>query len=515
MNDFKYYLETTGEVGYVSQSRHSIVHVSGLPQAKPHEIVLFETGEVGEVLSLSLDYLEILNFSNTSPRVGTKVARTDELFKISVGEHLFGKTVDPLALRQTSSTDSAPQAVSGQPPSTDPTTTSSESSGLGQLVESRPIDIAPKSIGQRAIIDEPLETGVTMVDLVISLGKGQRELVVGDRKTGKSSFLWQVVLAQVGLGTVCIYAAVAKKRLDIKKAQEFFRKQGIEKKVITVATSSTDPSGLIFVTPYVAMTIAEYFRDKGRDTLVIIDDLSTHAKAYREIALLARRFPGRSSYPGDIFYIHSRLLERAGKFKVDRGEQGDKEVSISCLPVAELVMGDLSAYIPTNLMSMTDGHIFFDIDLYNEGKRPPINPFLSVTRAGRQTQTPLLRDLSRQLTSFLVRVERLKQFMHFGAELGETTRRTLSLGDRVAAFFDEGADVVIPVNANVILLAALWAGFWKDTPAAVMKKKMAQIIATYKDQKAFAKQVDDLIASSESFKDLVRKIRENNKLLTL
>src|SRR5581483_5765076 len=353
MKDFLTYLKETEEVGYISQVINFLIEIEGLPSARLNELVVFETGEIGRITTIAHKSVEVITFSKTSVKVGTRVTRTNEFLMVGVGDGLLGKTVDPLGA------------------SLDP------QNPIGKLSELRPIDVTPGGIDTRSRITKPLETGATLVDLIIPLGMGQRELVIGDRKTGKTSFLIQAILTQAKRGTICIYAAIGKKTLDIKKIEELFQKSGIAKNTVVVASSSQDPVGVIYLTPYTAMTVAEYFRDSGRDVLVVLDDLSTHAKFYREISLLGRRFPGRNSYPGDIFYTHAKLLERAGNFKTAKGP-----VSITCLPVTEAVQGDLTGYIQTNLMSMTDGHIYFDNDLFSKGKRPAVNTFLSVTRVG-------------------------------------------------------------------------------------------------------------------------------------
>lgn len=508
MKNFQFYLDKTGEIGFVEQSLHTLAYVSGLPRAKPKEVILFETGEIGQVLSLTTDYVEVLLLSKTKVHVGTRVARTGEQLIIEVSDTMLAKTIDSMGIPISNS--SRPQRVS--------TKTQSEHIPTQRRKEYRPIDVPPPGLNSRKNITKPYETGVTMVDLVVPLGQGQRELVVGNRKTGKTGFLMQNVVTQASRGAICVYAAIAKRRLDIKMIEEFFRKKGVSQNTIIVATSSADPAGLVYLTPYTAMTVAEYFRDSGRDTLVIMDDMTAHAKYYREITLLARRFPGRSSYPGDIFYVHARLMERAGNFVINthhKGQQVQKEVSITCLPVAELVMSDLSGYIQTNLMAMTDGHIYFDIDLYNQGRRPPVNPFLSVTRVGRQAQTPLLRDLSRQLTSFLVHLEDLRQFMHFGAELSEKTRRELALGERLVAFFDQTSDTIIPMNINVIILASLWGKFWRKTTPTDMKREVVEIVTTYKQDDKYKQKIDSLVRNIKTFTELVDFIKQEESLLPI
>lgn len=490
MKDYNFYLDKIGEIGSVEQALHTLVYVNGLPRAKPGEVILFETGEIGQVLSLSRDKAEVLVMSKDyKVDVGTKAVRTGEQLKVKVSESLLGKTLDPMGIP-------IGKAVS-----------------YGKEAELRFLDVPPPGINVRKAINEPFQTGVTLVDLVIPLGKGQRELVIGNRKTGKTSFLFQATYAAASQGMVCVYAVIAKKRLDIKIMEDFFKEKKIDKNVIIVASSSADPAGLVYLTPYTAMSIAEYFRDRGKDVLVIFDDLTAHAKYYREVTLLARHFPGRSSYPGDIFYIHSRLLERGGNFIIRNQKTKEQaSASITCLPVAELVMGDLSGYIQTNLMAMTDGHIFFDIDLYNEGRRPPINPFLSVTRVGRQTQTALLRDLSRNLTSFLVKAEELRKFMHFGAELGEESKRTLSLSDRLITFFDQSSEVIIPLHVNVMILTLLWAGFWSRYTPAEMKKEINQLVATYAKDTRYKAMVDNFVTQRNAFNELVEFVKRDETL---
>ena len=244
----------------------------------------------------------------------------------------------------------------------------------------------------------PMFTGMTLVDLMIPLGRGQRELVLGDRKTGKTQFLLQAALAQASVGTVCVYACIGKKKAEILRVKEFFAKEGILDKTVIVASSSQDSTGEIFTCPYTAMAVAEFFRDRGQDTLVLLDDMTTHAKFYREMSLLLRKFPGRDSYPGDIFHIHSKLLERSGNFVIKK-DGNEMDVAITCLPAAETIQGDLTGYIQTNLMSMTDGHIYFDNELFFKGRRPAINPFISVTRVGYQTQTSLRKEMWAALVS--------------------------------------------------------------------------------------------------------------------
>lgn len=479
MKKFQDYLDETGEIGYVVQNFHSLVYVSGLPGAHPNEVIVFENGEAGLVLSMTKERLEVLIFSNVQIRVGSKVVRTNEHIKVGVGDTLLGRTIDPLGVPL---------------------------DGKGELDGLTPseIDSNAPSIIQRENITKPLLTGVSLVDLVCPLGKGQRELVIGDRKTGKTEFLLQMMLNQARSGAVCIYAVIGQKRIDIRKLNDFFTSQGVLENTILIASSSSDSPGLIYLTPYSAMTVAEYFRDKGMDVLLILDDMTTHARNYREISLLARKFPGRNSYPGDIFYIHARLVERAGNFK---------KGSITCLPVAESILGDLSGYIQTNLMSMTDGHIFFDIELYSQGRRPAVNPFLSVTRVGHQTQTPLQKDLSRELSGFLVKYERMKQFMHFGAEVGGSTKNILDLGGKIDEFFNQTGTKTVALNMNILIIAGFWAGIWNEVKKDQLGVEIEQLILLYNTDNDYKKEIDSLIDSSKDFSALVTSLRRDGKLI--
>lgn len=478
MKNFTEYLDQTSEIGFVEEVLHALVYVNGLPTAKPQEIVVFETGEIGQVMGLQDKYTEVLVFSKNSIRAGTRAARTGEFMQIPTGHELLGQTIDPLgySLDQTKP--------------------------MPKPMELRPIDVTPTGISTRKRIQKPFATGMTLVDLIIPLGKGQRELVIGDRKTGKTSFLLRSVLSQAQEGTICIYAAVGKKKLDIKKVEDYFAENKVTDKTIIIASGIEDPAGIIYITPYAAMSIAEYFRDQGQDVLLVLDDLFTHAKFYREISLLAKKFPGRNSYPGDIFYMHARLLERSGNFITEKGE-----AAITCLAVAETQAGDLSGYVQTNLMSMTDGHIFFDSNLFAQGRRPAINPFLSVTRVGRQTQTELKRQINRELTSFLTLFEKMQTFSHFGAEATATVKHTLRTGEKMYVFFDQTDVGLMPASMQLYLFCTLWSGIWEVEMPDTIRQDIANLLKLYKSDQAFLKEVDTMISSAKSFNGLINTVR--------
>jgi len=484
MKDFKYYLDSISEIGFVEEASNAIVYVSGLPKVKTDEIVIFETGKTGIVLSFTREIVEVLVFSKEPISHGTKVVRTNEFIKVPVGTELFGRIIDPLG---------------------NPLTTMD---AYRKPVESRGINALASGILSRKTITRQLETGIPVVDLIMPLGFGQRELVIGDRKTGKTNFLMQTILAQAKRKHICIYAAIGKKRLDIKDAEDFFKKHGIFDQVIIVATGFDDPIGLSFLVPFSAMTISEYFRDEGYDVLLALDDLTTHAKFYREISLLGKKFPGRNSYPGDIFYTHAKLLERAGNFITQKGER-----AITCLPVVETVQGDLSGYIQTNIMSMTDGHLYFDSDLFAKGRRPAINPFLSVTRVGRQTQSTLKRDINREILSFLTISEKMQNFSHFGAELTEASKVTLAVGEKVIKFLDQGPSTTMPINLQILLFSMLWDNILQNRNIEPIGGDINEIIKVYNTKPNVSKAIDATIADAKSFNDMLKIMREKGEQL--
>lgn len=469
-NGFADYLKASGEVGFVTKVVSSIIQVDGLPSVRSGEMVLLETGQLGQVMSLNEDEVEILVFARESIKAGTRVTRMGRKLSVPVGEALLGRTIDVLG-----------RTISG---------------GLGEAIsEWRMVDVTPGGIGSRVRVDQPFVTGVIVVDLLVPLGKGQRELILGDRKTGKSFLLNQAILSQVREGNICIYAAVGKQKTEIRKVEEFLAANKIADKTVVVASSSQDSSGEIYLCPYTAMTIAEYFRDMGKDVLVVLDDMSTHAKFYRELSLLSKKFPGRDSYPGDIFHVHSKLMERAGYFKV-----GDKAAAITCMPVVETVQGDISGYIQTNLMSMTDGHIYFDSDLFFKGRRPAVNPFVSVTRVGRQTQTPLRRDAGRTLLDILNGYEKTQSFLKFGAELGESSRQILAMGERIIKFFDQPLFTVVPLNVQLLLLALLITGVWNG-------EHPERLVSAYVTDPATKQAVDESIERNDAMSKLMEDVR--------
>lgn len=481
MDTFQQNLKKTGEYGVTYQVSHPIVFIEGLPSVKTNELLLFESGQKGEAFSVTRGKVEARIFAHEPITVGTKVTRTDQLVSIPVGKELLGQSINPL----------------GEPIDSNDV--------LPKFTEFREVHVQPSGISQRVKITKPLLTGSSLVDLMIPLGMGQRELFIGDRKTGKTSLALTTMKKQVYEGLIVIYAGIAKKKSDIKKVKEFMEQEKIMKNSIIIATSSYDSPSLIYQTPYAAMSVAEYFRDQGIHTLLVLDDLSTHAKFYRELSLLARRFPGRDSYPGDIFYTHSRLLERAGNFKHTKFG----EVSITCLPIVEIVEGDFTGYISTNLMGITDGHVYLDSNIYFQGMRPAVNIPLSVTRVGRQTLDKLSREVNKELTSFLLEYNRLQNISHFGQELTDTVKKKLQQGDLITEFFKQPYQQTVPRVVQLIIISLIVQSIiTTNDQLASMKRGLLNAVGNKDYDKLF-----DVITNVEKLKILNENTMKNKDAL--
>ena len=476
MQNYKHYLEKFGEYGEVIEVRHSLVVVEGLPNLKINEMVFFENGSFGQITDISDGLCRVALLKKSSQiKSGDKVSRTDSLLMIPVGEEFLGTMIDPLG-----------EIIFPE-------------NKKIQKAEQRSVERGIGGIDKRAKIDKQLLTGVTLVDMLLPLGNGQKELVIGDRKTGKTSFLLTTVKNQIKLGKTVIFAAIGKKKTDINKILNYFISEKILDKIIFIVSGSDDSENLIYLTPYTAMTMAEYFRDRGTDTLVVFDDLSTHAKIYRQIALNSDKFPGRESYPGDIFYLHAHLLERAGNFRM-----GTRTVSITCLPVAETIEGDLSGYITTNLMGITDGHIYFDLSIFTKGRRPAINLPLSVTRVGRQTQAPIYQQANHEITAFLSEYESLQNLAHFGAELSPNVKRVITRGERIIQVFDQKYSEIISSEMQLILLALAYSESFFDVDISKLKEELLKT-----GNIKLEKQIENI----KTFTELLEYLEKNKKFL--
>ncbi|MCX6783698.1 MAG: hypothetical protein NT141_01310 [candidate division WWE3 bacterium] len=464
-----------GEYGEILEVRHPIVSVAGLPGVTASEMVIFEDETIGQVMSFNRDIVTIMALSNNILPVGLKAARLGTAMSVPVGDDLLGKVIDPIGTL----------LIFKRP--------------LPVLNWQALLDVAPLPITARSRVDKTLLTGTSLVDLLIPLGRGQRELVVGDRKTGKTSFLFNVMKTQCLAGTIVIYAAIGKPSQEIHKIIDYINNEGINDKTVVVASTSSDVSSHIYLTPFTAMALAEFWRNSGHDVLVILDDLSTHAKYFRELSLLARKFPGHDSYPGDSFYTHARLLERAGKYKTG---------SISCLAVAETTSNDLTDYIVSNLIGITDGHILFDSQLYLRGNRPAINALLSVSRVGHQTCNHLHQEISQTLTAFLVEYERVLDFSHFGEDTSESVVKTLRRGERLLAFLNQAVEIVMPLPVQLTFIGMLWNDFFTDLQPARISGYRETLTKAFNEHSHVSFLIDTCVAA-EDFKALIAFVSDH------
>jgi len=483
MKTFKDYLEEIGEVGYIGSIIHSIIYVSGLPGARPKEMVIAEGGQRGIVQSLEAEMVEVLMLDTAGLVNNLSIARTDEQFKIPVGTGLLGRVVDAF----TESIDGA-GAVLGEK-------------------TARPIEPPAPGIDRRVRVNRPLETGVTIVDLLVPIGYGQRELVIGDKKTGKTTFLLQTMANQAKKGVIGVYVSIGKRQNDVKMIEAYLRKKGVFENCVVVAATAADPATMVYLAPYTGLAIAEFFRDVGKDVVIVFDDLTNHAKFYREISLLLKRAPGRSSYPGDIFHLHAALLERAGNVKIPSGET----VAITALPVAETLEGDITGYIQTNLMAITDGHIFFDIDEFRKGARPAINPALSVSRVGNQTKAPADRQLAQIVQEDLAKYKKALEIARFGVELPAATQAEIALGEKIEVIFNQDSETIIPRPFQLILLGLLLSGFWEGKNANLVKVDTIKLVQKY--QKGLFRDLEKQIEAVKEVQELNSLIKKYSSLV--
>ncbi len=477
--EFKNYLENTKEIGQIVYYSDPIGYVAGLPSLMIGEGIITEDGEKGIVYDIERKRSGILMIEGEKVEAGKRVTKTNELFKILVSDGLLGRIVNPVC-----------QAVDKLGP-------------IAGKKEHLFIQNKAPGITQRIKIHAPLETGVMIVDLLVPLGHGQREAIVGDSKTGKTQFLLQTLSHQVKKGSIGIYVGIAKESSSLKSAESYLKEMKIFNKTVMVITSSSQSLTLHYLAPFSGMAIAEYFRNKGYRVVIGFDDLTNHAKVCREISLLFKRTPGREAYPGDIFHIHATLMERAGNIRLDNG----KEASITALPVAETLENDISGYIQTNLLAMTDGHIFFDANELKRGRLPAINPFLSVSRVGNQTRGFLQKDLVDKIKRKLIEYRRILEVAQFGSELSRESQKTLELGERIEILFQQDFKTTIPQSLQFVLFGLLFSGFWKDVSKNIMEKEIIKIIETFsKEDLSDLEEKIQKMKNAEQLKDLCEEI---------
>ena len=426
---YKYEIKTES-VGTVIEVGDGIAQVYGLDKAMQGELIAFPNDVYGTVLDLGKDSVGTILFGDTSLVKEGDIARcTGKILSIPVGEAFLGRVVDPL----------------GNP-----------LDGKGAIItnKTRPIEVKASGVMARQSVREPLETGIKVLDALVPIGKGQRELIIGDRQTGKTAIAIDTIINQKGKDVICIYVAIGQKESTVANVIEQLKEYNALEYSIVVSASASKPCPLLYLAPYSGVTLAEEFMYNGKDVLIIYDDLSKHAVAYRELSLLLHRPPGREAYPGDVFYLHSRLLERAAKLNDELGGG-----SITALPIIETQAGDISAYIPTNVISITDGQIFLESSLFHSGVRPAINPGLSVSRVGGSAQTKAVKKVSGTLRLDLASYRELESFTQFGSDLDGPTKAKLNRGRRTVELLKQGLHRPVSFEKEAVILFALTKGY--------------------------------------------------------
>src|SRR3954467_4089444 len=427
------------EVGTVISIGDGIARVHGIERAMAGEMIEFPHNTFGIALNLEEDSVgTVLLGDFTKIKEGDQVKRTGRIISVPVGDEMLGRVVNALG-----------QPIDGK--------------GPVQTKQFLPIERIAPGVVDRQPVKEPMQTGLKAIDGMVPIGRGQRELIIGDRQTGKTAVAVDAIINQRGKGVVCVYNAVGQKQSTVAQVVRTLEEFDAMSYTIVVAATASDPAPMLYISPYSACAIGEYFRDNGKHALVVYDDLSKHAQAYREISLLLRRPPGREAYPGDVFYLHSRLLERAAKLKADIGGG-----SLTALPIIETQAGDLSAYIPTNVISITDGQIFLESDLFHQGVRPAINVGNSVSRVGGSAQIRAMRQVAGSLRLDLAQYRELEAFAQFGSELDQSTQKILGRGERLVALLNQPQYEPIPVERQVAIIYAGTNGYLDKIPVSAM-----------------------------------------------
>jgi F-type H+-transporting ATPase subunit alpha len=455
------------EIGTVVSVGDGIARVHGLERVMAGELLTFPHDVMGLALNLEESQVGVVLLGEfTEIREGDQVKRTGRIMEVPVGEALIGRVVNTLA-----------QPVDGRGPIASDKTL--------------PVERLAPGVVDRQPVKEPLQTGIKAIDSMIPIGRGQRELIIGDRQTGKTAVALDTIINQKGQNVICVYVAIGQKRSTVAQVVKTLQEFGAMDYTIVVAATASEPAPMQYLAPYCGCAIGEYFRDTGRHALLIYDDLSKHAAAYREISLLLRRPPGREAYPGDVFYLHSRLLERAAKVSDKLGGG-----SLTALPIIETQAGDVSAYIPTNVISITDGQIFLESDLFNSGIRPAVNVGISVSRVGGNAQIKAMRQVAGSLRLDLAQFRELAAFAQFGSDLDKVTQAQLSRGQRLTEILKQDQYVPLPVEKQVAIIYAGTNGFLDDLEVA--------------DCRAFEQSLYRYLDTSQA--GLLTKIREKKAL---
>lgn len=455
------------EIGTVIQVGDGIALVYGLDNVMAGEVVLFSNGVKGTVLNLDEHHVGVVVLGEYKDiKEGDTVKRTKQVLSIPCGEGLLGRIINPVG-----------EPIDGK--------------GKLEVAAYYPIEKEAPTIIDRDFVRTPLETGIKAIDSLVPIGRGQRELIVGDRQTGKTSLAIDTIIHQKGKDVICIYVPIGQKASSIAQIVKELEAKGSMDYTVVVAATASDNAPLLYISPYAGCAIAEYFMDQGKDVLIVYDDLTKHAVAYREISLLLKRPPGREAYPGDVFYLHSRLLERASKVSKEHGGG-----SITALPIVETQAGDISSYIPTNVISITDGQIFLETDLFNEGIRPAINPGVSVSRVGGNAQFPALKQVAASLRIDLAQYRELEAFSQFSSDLDSETRKKLIRGQKLVEILIQPNYEPVGVEEQVVAIFSANIGVYDEVPLIQIAK--------------LEKAIFDIVKNKNN--DLLLKIRNKEKL---
>ena len=459
----------TKEVGTVIRVGDGIALVHGLDSAMNGELLEFPNNVYGMVLNLETNYVGAILFGeSTLIKEGDQVKCTKRILEVPVGDEIIGRVIDPL----------------GNP---------LDGKGKINATKFRPIERKATGVMARQSVRVPLQTGLKVIDALVPIGRGQRELIIGDRQTGKTSIAVDTIINQKGKDVICIYVAIGQKESTVNNVYETLKKYGAMDYSIIVSASASNPSPLLYLAPYSGVTIGEEFMFAGKDVLVVYDDLSKHAVSYRELSLLLKRPPGREAYPGDVFYLHSRLLERAAKLSPELGGG-----SITALPIIETQAGDISAYIPTNVISITDGQIFLEASLFHSGVRPAINAGLSVSRVGGSAQIKAIKKVSGTLRIDLASFRELEAFTQFGSDLDPSTKAKLDRGRKTVEVLKQPVHKVLDVEKQVVILYALTHGYLDKIETEKIK--------------AYENDLYNELDSTEDGKKILEGIRESKEL---
>lgn len=471
------------EVGTVIQVGDGIARAHGLEGVMAGELLEFSNGVMGMAQNLEEDNVGIVIMGPfTDIREGDQVKRTGRIMEVPVGEALLGRVVNPL----------------GQP---------LDGKGAIKTKETRPVESPAPGVIERKSVHEPMQTGIKAIDSMIPIGRGQRELIIGDRQTGKTAIAIDTIINQKNEDMICIYVAIGQKQSTVAGVVETLRKHGALDYTIVVSASASDPAPLLYLAPYAGCSMGEYFMYKGKHVLVVYDDLSKQAAAYRELSLLLRRPPGREAYPGDVFYLHSRLLERAAKLSDELGGG-----SLTALPFIETQAGDVSAYIPTNVISITDGQIFLESDLFYSGQRPAVNVGISVSRVGGAAQIKAMKKVAGTLRLDLAAYRELAAFAQFGSDLDKATQAQLNRGKRTLEILKQGVHQPMPVEKQVVSIYLAVKGFLDDIEVEAVRRfeeefhafvdaNQPEIFQSIREKKEILEETEQAIAQAvETFK---------------